>query len=97
MEVGDNGKGIEETELEKLKRQWQEIDKDEKKEHRTTGKVGIHNIMRRLWLCYGREASFDISSTYEKGTRMIISFPLEYQIIQKNSDAIKESDEIRNF
>ena len=37
------------------------------------------------------------SSTYEKGTQMMISFPLEYRIIQKNSDAIKESDEIRNF
>ena len=97
VEVGDNGKGIEETELEKLKRQWQEISKDEKEERRAAGKVGIHNIMRRLWLCYGSEASFDISSTYEKGTQMIISFPLEYRIIQKNSDAIKESDEIRNF
>lgn len=38
VEVGDNGKGIEETELEKLKRQWQEISKDEKEERRAAVK-----------------------------------------------------------
>ncbi len=54
VEVGDNGKGIEETELEKLKRQVAgESPRMKRKSVALPVKVGIHNIMRRcmalLW------------------------------------------------
>ena len=39
------------------------------------GGVGIRNIMKRLWLCYGDQASFVVSSRAEEGTRMEIRFP----------------------
>lgn len=54
--------------------------------------MGLRNIMRRLWLCYGSKASFVISSSKEKGTSTLINFPLEYQIVQINEDTMKKSD-----
>lgn len=89
VEVQDNGHGIREEQLEYLRQQWKDIDKEE--EENKTGKksVGLRNIMRRLWLCYGSRASFVISSSEENGTCTLINFPLEYQVVQINEDVMK--------
>ena len=92
LAVQDNGHGIAKEQLDHLRQQWKDIDKEEEEGNTGKGSVGLRNIMRRLWLCYGSKASFVISSNKEKGTSTLINFPLEYQIVQINEDTMKKSD-----
>ena len=92
LAVQDNGHGIAKEQLDHLRQQWKDIDKEEEEGNTGKGSVGLRNIMRRLWLCYGSKASFVISSSKEKGTSTLINFPLEYQIVQINEDTMKKSD-----
>ncbi len=87
--VQDNGHGISQEKLDHLREQWKEIDKEEEESKNGKGSVGLRNIMRRLWLCYGSRASFIISSSKETGTCTLINFPLEYQVVQINEDVMK--------
>ena len=92
LAVQDNGHGIAKEQLDHLRQQWKDIDKEEEEGNTGKGSVGLRNIMRRPWLCYGSKASFVISSSKEKGTSTLINFPLEYQIVQINEDIMKKSD-----
>ncbi len=75
--VSDNGRGMNQETLNSLQGLWDGIaaagDTGEEKKQ---GGVGIRNIMRRLWLCYGAAAVFIITSNSQEGTRMELSFPL---------------------
>lgn len=72
--VEDHGKGMEEAVLEDLRKQWTQIQRTGEEGSGTRG-VGIQNIMKRLWLCYGERASFSMESSCEKGTKTRIAFP----------------------
>lgn len=74
--VSDNGKGMKDEVLASLQQMWADIENAEETRSRGNGGVGIRNIMKRLWLCYGEEASLVISSRAGQGTRMEISFPM---------------------
>lgn len=73
--VSDNGKGMKDEVLSSLQQMWANIENAQETRSGSRGGVGIRNIMKRLWLCYGDQASFVVSSRAEEGTRMEIRFP----------------------
>lgn len=75
--VSDNGKGMKQETLKDLQYLWETIESAEETRTGTYGGVGIHNIMKRLWLCYGKDAEFVINSSETDGTTMEIRFPLK--------------------
>ena len=73
--VSDNGKGMKDEVLSSLQQMWANIETAQETRSDGRGGVGIRNIMKRLWLCYGEQASFVVSSRAEEGTRMELRFP----------------------
>lgn len=72
--VMDNGMGMTETELEKLKISMQ--DPDEERAYSKGGiGIGLKNICRRLRYYYGDEAALDIESHYGIGTTVTLILP----------------------
>lgn len=69
IEISDDGNGIEESRLEKLKKQSYNIYSD-KKPH-----IGLDNIRQRLQYIYPEQYQFDIQSTLGYGTTIIIVVP----------------------
>jgi sensor histidine kinase YesM len=67
--VEDTGKGIEKEKLMALKTSFESSEND-----KTIG-FGLSSVVRRLKLCYGRTSTFEITSTYQKGTRVTINLP----------------------
>lgn len=74
--VSDNGSGMQEEVLLRLRKLWEAIRSETEDTQELVGGVGIRNIMSRLWLCYGRDACFSVISDEINGTRTEISFPL---------------------
>lgn len=66
ISVSDNGAGIPEEVLEKLR------------DHRAGGS-GVQNVTERLKLFFGPEAEVDIQSALGSGTRIVLTCPLKKQ------------------
>ena len=76
IEVEDDGCGMEEEALEKIREQMSTWDEDQAFEMTQHG-IGISNVYRRMRLFYGAQASFDIYSGKGKGTRIVMRLPEE--------------------
>lgn len=81
--VLDNGKGIAVDKLLEIRALWEGIGNSGREQTASKeqagsrpGGVGLRNIMKRLYLCYGDKAGFSIESDAGKGTRTILVFPL---------------------
>ena len=68
--IKDNGKGMTESELEKVRRKLQ----TENPELNTS--IGLYNINERIKLCYGEEHGIRIESVLSKGTDVFLNLPL---------------------
>ena len=89
MEISNNGKEMKAEKCKELNELWEQISseqtemmdamsKDNATKAMLKGKgVGIPNIMKRLWLCYGKEVQVSIISGEEIGTVTKISFPMK--------------------
>lgn len=76
IDVEDDGCGIEEEMLEKIRTQMNTYDEDQAFENMQHG-IGISNVYRRMRLFYGAQASFDIYSIKGEGTRIVMCLPEE--------------------
>ena len=74
--VRDDGMGMGEEKLTSLRQMWEEIDSLEESARESHESIGIRNIMKRLWFCYGRDSSFLISCWKGEGTSMEIRIPM---------------------
>ncbi len=70
FEVIDNGKGMSANKLRKFEEHINDADSD-------TGKsVGIKNVHQRIRLYYGKEYGIKITSSENKGTRVVLEMPI---------------------
>jgi two-component system sensor histidine kinase YesM len=69
--VEDNGIGMTEEQLHKLRREMKEHPNPEAL---NTG-YGLYNVSKRLELYYNRQALLDIQSTYQEGTLVVLKVP----------------------
>lgn len=76
INVEDDGCGIKEGMLEKIRTQMNTYDEDQAFENMQHG-IGISNVYRRMRLFYGAQASFDIYSVKGQGTRIVMCLPEE--------------------
>ena len=79
--IADDGVGMSEREIEILYEQCEEND--------TSKSIGIKNVYRRLFLCYGENSRLYIKSKKNKGTEIRFSIPLQEKV--KDSDAGMQS------
>ena len=70
MKIYDNGVGIEEETLEKVK------EKKETKNDHFSG-IGVNNVDSRIKLIYGNEYGIEIKSKLNKGTTVTILLPMK--------------------
>lgn len=70
--VQDNGKGMDEQELELLRESMERTETEE-------GSIGLANVHQRIRLFYGEEYGLRINSRAEFGTEVEISLPVRYQ------------------
>ena len=70
--VQDNGKGMEEEELERLRESMERTGTKE-------GSIGLANVHQRIRLFYGEEYGLRVSSRADFGTEVEISLPVRYQ------------------
>lgn len=73
--ISDNGKGMDEAQIEKLMEQCRDM------KSRTA--IGLKNVYRRLQLLYGKECNFRIESALAQGTSISFRIPV---ITEKRSD-----------
>ncbi|NLJ66526.1 MAG: sensor histidine kinase [Clostridiales bacterium] len=73
MVVADNGVGMGKEMLDQIIKELR--DQEINKEH-----IGIANVYRRLQLYYGEAFSFKLESGENKGTKITIYIPLEYEL-----------------
>lgn len=73
VEIIDDGVGMPQAKQEELQDMWQGIINGKLMQD----KVGVVNLMKRLYLCYGDKADFHIESRLDEGTRIMLSFPNE--------------------
>lgn len=73
IQVKDNGKGISETELEKI---WRELNEDSDSAQIENGKIGLTNVNRRLKLHFGKEYGLEVESSTETGTKVRLKMPI---------------------
>jgi two-component system sensor histidine kinase YesM len=77
ISISDNGQGIEEEKLQKIKG-FLDIDVDDLEEHdkQTITNIGLFNVNKRIRLLYGNQYGLEVISTYGEGTRVNIVMPL---------------------
>lgn len=68
--IQDNGKGMTEGELEKVRRKLQT------ENPKLNTSIGLYNINERIKLCYGKEHGIRIESVLSKGTDVFLDLPL---------------------
>ena len=78
IEVEDNGCGMEEAVLEKIRTQMSAWYEDQAFETTQQG-IGISNVYRRMRLFYGAQATFEIYSAKGRGTRIVMCLPEEME------------------
>lgn len=71
VSITDDGSGIDQQQLVYLRHLWDNI-ADERTDIK---RVGLYNIMKRLYLCYKNECSFEIFSEPDDGTNIVITYP----------------------
>lgn len=76
--ITDNGCGMDETELEKLRQKVEEQRID------TSSSIGLSNINRRIKLCYGSQYGMLIDSRKGEGTKVTLLLPVKYSSIGEN-------------
>lgn len=91
IDVRDNGKGMAAEKLREIRHLWDEIGKPGQLASGEQGKsrpggVGLRNIMKRLYLCYGEKAVFSIESSADQGTETRIVFP--FSTAENTSDFV---------
>jgi two-component system sensor histidine kinase YesM len=69
--VADNGIGMEEGELQKIR-----LREQIKREDPGLGKFGLNNIMQRLYFSYGPQAGLTVDSFPGSGTTVVIRIPI---------------------
>lgn len=71
VEMADDGAGMPPAVAQALHETWRNVAAG------TAGseRVGLPNLMRRLYLCYGAKANFELHSSPGQGTRVVLSFP----------------------
>lgn len=72
IEVTDDGVGMEEARLRQIEA---ELESDQRK----VQNIGIHNVNRRIKLCYGERYGVSIYSEAKKGTKVVLVMPLRSQ------------------
>lgn len=77
LEISDNGNGIEEELLGKIRRSLQ---LDEAKAEQDVKIYGLKNVQQRIVLQYGAQYGISIFSMLEQGTRVLIKLPYLTQI-----------------
>ena len=77
LEISDNGNGIEEELLGKIRRSLQ---LDEVKAEQDAKIYGLKNVQQRIVLQYGAQYGISIFSMLEQGTRVLIKLPYLTQI-----------------
>lgn len=70
--VADDGKGIDDDTLKKLK---QSMEENVENQYESRTKIGIMNVHRRIKLIYGSEFGLNIFSESGKGTTIILKLP----------------------
>jgi two-component system sensor histidine kinase YesM len=70
--VADDGKGIDDNTLKKLK---QSMEENVENQYESRTKIGIMNVHRRIKLIYGSEFGLNIFSESGKGTTIILKLP----------------------
>ena len=78
ISVRDNGEGIDEETLKKLREQLEADNPD------TTRHLGIANIHKRIRLQYGAPYGVTIHSTVHDGTNVTLSLPVEKELETDN-------------
>lgn len=73
--IGDNGYGMDETQLGELTRRLRQTDVTVQGEKDSRQGIGLANICRRIKLFYGERAEMTVSSQLHEGTTVSISFP----------------------
>lgn len=71
ISLTDDGIGMGPEQLENIRGLWENISEYREDVRR----VGLYNIMRRLYLCYKDECSFEIFSEINNGTNIVITYP----------------------
>lgn len=79
ISVCDNGRGMEEEFLRKIRAE--QMIEDSRGKH-----IGIYNCVKRLKLFYGQESSFSITSEIGAGTQVWIAIPRKEQQANESSD-----------
>lgn len=69
--IRDNGKGIEQEELNKIRNYYLTSDKNAPYKH-----IGIYNCYNRLYTLFGGDMTFEISSELHKGVEVKITIPI---------------------
>lgn len=71
VSLSDDGVGMSQEQLDNIRSLWENIG-----EYRAdVRRVGLYNIMRRLYLCYKDDCSFEIFSEENNGTNVVITYP----------------------
>lgn len=76
--VEDNGSGIPEAKLGRLRRRLEEnrlMDEDEGRNARRRGGIGIVNVHRRIQMVYGEDYGIKIRSQPGSGTKIVMTMP----------------------
>jgi len=76
IRITDNGVGIRQDILDELNRTDTE---DMAEGGMTSDSIGIHNIRDRLAICYKGQESFQITSSADEGTTVIIQIPTDWE------------------
>lgn len=72
VEVTDDGVGIDDARLRQIEA---ELGNDKRK----VQNIGIHNVNRRIKLCYGEKYGVSITSEVTKGTKVVLVMPIRGQ------------------
>ncbi len=78
IQIKDNGKGIEEELLKELQEKTELLRKNQDIEINTY--IGVLNTAQRIFLQYGSESQFQITSATGKGTQIEISIPIRNEV-----------------
>lgn len=71
VSLSDDGVGMSQEQLDNIRSLWENIGEYREDVRR----VGLYNIMRRLYLCYKDDCSFEIFSEENNGTNIVNTYP----------------------
>lgn len=86
--VEDNGAGIADKKLQKLRKRLEEnrlVDDDDGMHVRRRGGIGIVNVHRRIQMVYGEEYGITVHSSPDQGTRIVMTMPRMERVREQDS------------